>query len=75
MGSVGPIQLFVVLLALAGYLLPTFVSIAARGQRTVWIAPLNVLVGWTGIGWLIALVWAFSANNRGRLETASETFG
>jgi len=46
------------LLGLALYLLPTIIA-AARGKRKiVGIVLLNVLLGWTFIGWVAALIWA-----------------
>ncbi len=38
------------------YLLPTFVS-CARNKRNKWIiAILNLLLGWTTIGWVVLLM-------------------
>jgi len=46
------------LLGLALYLLPTIIA-AARGKRKiVGIVLVNVLLGWTFIGWVAALIWA-----------------
>lgn len=46
------------LMGLALYLLPTIIA-AARGKRKiVGIVLLNVLLGWTFIGWVAALIWA-----------------
>jgi len=40
------------------YFLPTIIA-AARSKRDVMsIFVLNLLLGWTAIGWVIALVWA-----------------
>ena len=44
------------LLGLAVYFAPTF--IAWDRKRFFRIALLNILLGWTVIGWIIALVWA-----------------
>ena len=49
---------FLILGALAIYLLPSLVA-AARGKiNSSAIFVLNVLLGWTVLGWIIALVWA-----------------
>lgn len=42
-----------------GYTLPWLVAYARDHKDTTAIAVLNILGGWTGILWLVALVWAF----------------
>ncbi len=40
------------------YFLPSFVALA-RQKRDLWsIVLLNFFLGWTAIGWVVALVWA-----------------
>jgi hypothetical protein len=52
------VQLAVYLLEV-GYFLPTLIALLRR-RRTVWPTFwINLLTGWTGIGWLAALVTAF----------------
>ena len=42
------------------YFLPTFIA-GARSKRNVGaICVLNIFLGWTFIGWLIALIWALT---------------
>ena len=43
------------------YLLPTFIAMTRRHPNTASIAILNIFLGWTFIGYIVALVWAFSA--------------
>lgn len=43
------------------YLLPTYIA-HKRQHNTSGVAIVNVLIGWTGIGWVIALVMACGAN-------------
>ena len=40
-----------------GYLLPWAIAIGRDHQSQWGIALLNVLLGWTLIGWIVALVW------------------
>ncbi len=47
------------LISLAIYFLPTIVAIARRKRNTLGIILLNILAGWTFVGWVIALIWAF----------------
>jgi Superinfection immunity protein len=40
------------------YFLPTIVAFARSKRDTAAILLLNFLLGWTVIGWVVALVWA-----------------
>jgi hypothetical protein len=40
------------------YFLPTILAIARSKRDLIAILVLNLLLGWTFIGWIIALVWA-----------------
>lgn len=44
-----------------GYFLPTFVSIAREHHQKPAIIALNLLLGWTVLGWIGALVWSLTA--------------
>ena len=46
------------LFGIALYLLPTIVAVARGKKNILGIVLVNVLLGWTFIGWIIALVWA-----------------
>jgi hypothetical protein len=41
------------------YLLPAYISAFRRSPRFAAIFGLNLLSGWTFIGWLASLIWAF----------------
>jgi hypothetical protein len=41
------------------YFLPSVVAFARNKRDTTSIVLLNVFLGWSVIGWVIALVWAF----------------
>ncbi|MBL5920595.1 superinfection immunity protein [Lelliottia amnigena] len=46
------------LISLAGYFIPSIISFS-RGHQSAWaITMLNLLLGWTFLGWVIALVWS-----------------
>lgn len=53
--------LFVVILFLA-YFVPAFVAHARGHRNSNAISILNLLLGWTFLGWIIALVWSCTAN-------------
>ena len=42
------------------YFLPTMIALARRHQNGLAIFMLNLLLGWTMFGWIVALVWAFT---------------
>jgi hypothetical protein len=40
------------------YFLPSIIAFARSKRDSTSILVLNLLLGWTAIGWVIALVWA-----------------
>jgi len=58
--TVGGIVIGLILLGLAVYFMPTIVAMLAGHQNTLAIFILNLFLGWTLVGWVIALVWACS---------------
>ena len=46
------------LLILVLYFLPTVVAYHSKKKNKQAICVTNVLLGWTLIGWIVALVWA-----------------
>ena len=45
-----------------GYLIPWSVAYARHHRKQVPIFLINLLLGWTLLGWLAAFVWAFSSD-------------
>jgi len=48
-------------ISLALYFLPAVIASSKRHPRSVAIFILNLLAGWTLVGWIASLVWAFVA--------------
>ena len=46
--------------AIAVYLVPSMIATVRGHDSALAIVVLNILLGWTFIGWVIALVWALS---------------
>lgn len=46
------------------YFLPTVVAGFRKKRNFVSIGLLNLFLGWTFIGWIIALIWAFAHEDR-----------
>lgn len=55
------IGLFAFFFALYVYFLPSLVARNRRHHNAFPIAILNTFFGWTGIGWVGALIWAFTS--------------
>lgn len=53
-----PVNLLLFAVSIAIYLLPTVLAIYRDCQSVLWIAAINVLLGWTIFGWVIAIGWA-----------------
>jgi len=43
------------------YMLPAIIAYSRGHQDTVAITALNILLGWSLIGWVVALVWALKS--------------
>ena len=52
----------IILLLVVGYMLPGIVASARRHRNRLAIGMLNLLLGWTLLGWIGALVWACTAD-------------
>ena len=46
------------------YWLPTIIAIVRQAHSSLGIFLLNFFLGVTVIGWIVALIWALSADNR-----------
>jgi hypothetical protein len=56
---------FILALVLIGvYLIPSVVALYRDCESRIWIVLLNVLLGWTILGWLAALGWANGGQTR-----------
>jgi hypothetical protein len=53
---------FIAFVLLFPYFLPTIIAILRRKANAGGIFVLNLLLGWTLIGWIGALVWALSSD-------------
>lgn len=54
------------------YFLPTFVASSRKHVNFTSIFLVNLLLGWTFLGWVAALVWASSANTENPAEKSSQ---
>ena len=64
MGNVPALTVTLIgLSAMAAYLLPSIIEVA-WGQRRHWLVVLNVVAGWTVVGWLVLLALATGSAHR-----------
>ena len=54
----GLLGIFVFICSLVFYFLPTIIALARRQRNSLAIFLLNFFLGWTFIGWVVALVWS-----------------
>ena len=50
----------VCVLTLVIYFLPSYIAMARNHKQMVPIFVLNLFLGWTLVGWVVALAWAFT---------------
>lgn len=65
--------ILVMLFVLAIYLIPTIIAFA-RGHASKWgIGVLNIVLGWSLVFWVVALIWSLS--NKGQSQTTIVNVG
>jgi hypothetical protein len=52
------IRVALAVVALALYFVPSFIAVNKNKRNKNAIFALNLLLGWTFIGWVVALVWS-----------------
>ena len=46
------------------YFVPTVIACARGHHQKVAIGVLNILLGWTALGWIAALIWSVTATRK-----------
>jgi hypothetical protein len=59
-GSAAPL-LFLVLMWVVVYLLPTIIAYSRAHHQRAAICLTNLFLGWSGLGWIVALIWSATA--------------
>jgi len=59
------------LIIVALYFLPALIAAARSHHNATAIALLNLFLGWTFAGWVIALVWSFTNSTAPALSSSS----
>ena len=60
MGLLGHVFTAAILLAL--YMLPSYVALMRRHIRQDSIIAVDMLLGWTFVGWIVALAWSLTGD-------------
>jgi len=58
-------SVMLVVFILSFYFWPLWIALIGRKQHTAGIFVLNLFLGWTFVGWVIAMVWAVSDTKKG----------
>jgi len=58
-------EIIIALALVAMYFLPAIISWQRKHRNDNAIGMLNLFLGWTFIGWVVALVWALTDNVKG----------
>ena len=58
MRELTPLELVVITLIFAVYFLPTFIAFLRQHRNKLAIFLLNLLLGWTALGWVGSLIWS-----------------
>ncbi|WP_250518575.1 superinfection immunity protein [Caballeronia sp. ATUFL_M1_KS5A] len=53
--TIGMLMLFL-------FVMPMIIAMCRKHRNTAPIILVNVLLGWIVLGWLVALIWAFTDN-------------
>ena len=71
MGGLSIWQIGVLLIAIPIHLSPSIIAFVRDHSHKWAVVAINVLTGWTGIGWIVALVWAL-IGKKTQLEAAHD---
>ena len=55
-----------IIFLLAMYMAPSLIAIIRHHRNSASIIVVNLFLGWTLVGWVVALAWSFTANTTSR---------
>ena len=58
MRELTPLEFIIITLIFAAYFLPTFIAFLRQHRNKLAIFLLNLLLGWTALGWVGSLIWS-----------------
>ncbi|AEV97743.1 hypothetical protein A4D02_16135 [Niastella koreensis] len=60
----GGSEWILIIIAFSLYFLPSIIANARKNSNATAITLLNLFLGWTVIGWITALIWAFASSSK-----------
>ena len=64
MEYIAGLSIFTLILILVSYFLPSLIALMRGKSNTFAILILNIFLGWTFIGWIVALIWSVTSDNK-----------
>lgn len=61
--ALGLIGIFLISCLIFFYFLPSYIAKVRKHRNFGPILLVNILTGWTFLGWAAALIWSFTSNN------------
>lgn len=74
-GGSAALGFFLIALLIGAYFIPTMVAVNRKHLSTGAICMFNLFLGWTFLGWVLALVWAMTSNTKENAERYSRPVG
>lgn len=56
--------IFIIILTVLIYFIPTVICLIRKHTYKLYIICLNIILGWTLIGWIVSLIWSFIDNKK-----------
>ena len=64
--------LWLVVLILPLYFLPAIIGFRRQHKNATAIFLLNLFLGWSFLGWIVSLIWAFTTSNQQQINIVNE---
>jgi hypothetical protein len=64
------LAIWILIVSFVLYFLPTMIAVARKHRNALPIFILNLFLGWTFLGWIVSLVWCFTAQDRDQNQRA-----
>jgi len=58
MQNLGLLEILLVILVFIAYFLPSLIAFLRQHKNKLAIFLLNLILGWTVLGWVVSLVWS-----------------
>ena len=58
-------QILIGVVAFILYFIPMLIGMLRKHRSILAISAVNILFGWTGIGWIWAFIWSLTGNVKG----------